>query len=119
MYTYNSIGMATIATTSYLQGFTEVFCWGRGEGGMARHEAIMLQNLPIMLCCNSFKNVPIMLSSLPIMLPLCPVFLNSKNKGGAISTVHLTIVDCLGHSGESKLFIATVVTQLPFKTETL
>ena len=48
-----------------------------------------------------------------------PSFLNSKNKGGAISTVHLTIVDCLGHSGESKLFIATVVTQLPFKTEPL
>ena len=49
------------------------------------------------------------------MLPLCPVFLNNKNKGGAISIVHLTIVDCLSHSGESKLFIATVVTQLPFK----
>ena len=76
----------------------------------------MHQNL---LYCNSFKMSLLCSAVYLYYAPIMPSFLNSKNKGGAISTVHLTIVDCLGHAGESKLFIATVVTQLPFKTETL
>ena len=46
-----------------------------------------------------------MLSSLPIMLPLCPV--NNKTREEPFQ------LDYSGLFGESKLFIATVVTQLP------
>ena len=67
---------------------------------VSRHEAITLQNLPIMLCCNSFE-MSLLCSAVYL---LCSHYAQFFNKGGVISAVH---------SGESKLFIATVVTQLP------
>ena len=67
----------------------------------------MLQNLPIMLCCNSFTYYA---QQSPYCAPIMPSF-SKQGRRHFSCTFYYS-----GLSGES---IATVVTQLPFKTETL